>query len=417
MPAQFDPILYSDWDAIQSIVYAQLGPLQEFAGSPGVYVEGTGYGLPTSSLSSRPYPFSRNITQITSEAQAQVTFDSAHHLVTGEVIFFTSFSNSWGGLSIANNFATVNSVLDSTRVIIDFSTFGFTPWQIGDTAEAVQYYISANQFVNLRADLAKVVQHITGAPPGPGNFLPGGEATDLATPVRGDIIYHSVFDPYYNISNSVDAYKFINNEFTTVQPSLPGSAINTGAWNGVSDFEIGITWSGSDGYDFVQYFNTGGLLKLDMINLDASVVGNANNDNVFNLNRHWRDLLKKVFPLWVGAKGKTQMGLAADPRNISTSGAFDAIGVYSSIFQVSGTAVTAYGSAYDDHSVNVEMKQTVNQKNLFFRITLTDTSTTNAYAQSVDIDRNFELSFRYSVGSVPLASAPSNYTISITNGW
>ena len=417
MPAQNDPILYSDWDAIQTIVYEQLGPLQEFQGTPGVYVEGTGYGLPQSDLQSRPYPFSRTIVSISSEAQALITFDNPHHLIPGEVIFFTGFTNTWGGLPIANNYATVITDLDDTRIIVDFSTFGYTPWALNDRAEAVQYLVSANQFANLRADLAKVVQHITGAPPASSSFFPGGESTNLPIPTRGSLIEFNVFDPYYNVSNNADTYKFINLENTIVSPSLPGSAVNTNAWNGVTDLEFSITWDGTDGYNFVQFFNTGGLIKLDMINLASSVVGNADNDRVFNLNRHWRDLLQLVFPLWIGAKGKTQMGLAADPRNISTSGAFDALGVYSIIYQVSGSQITDYGNAYDDHEVKVEMKQTINQKNLFFRITLTDTSTTNVYAQNVDVDRNLELSFQYTTGSIQLASTPINYTIQITNGW
>jgi len=417
MAAQFDPILYSDWDAMQSVVYAQLGPLQEFAGSPGVYVEGTGYGLPESELQSKPYPFTRNIVQISSEAQAQINFANDHHLIVGEVIYFNNFSNSWGNEPIANNFATVQTVLDSTRIIVDFNTFGYTPWAINDTADAVQFMISANQFENLRVDMAKVVQHITGAPPGPGNFLPGGEATNISTPVKGDIIYHSVYEPFYTVATAVDNYKFINLENTLISPTLPSNVVNTNDWNGITDLEFSITWSGTDGYDFVQFFNTGGLLKLDMLNLASSVVGNANNDNVQNLNRHWRDLLQSVFPLWVGARGKTAMGLASDPRQISTIGAFDALGVYATIFSAQGTSINGYGSAYDDHSVVVEMKQTVNQKNLVFKITLTDTSSTNAYARRVDIDRNFELTFQHTTGAVTLASTPVNYTISILNSW
>ena len=61
-----DPILYSDWDAIQSVIYEQLGPLQEVAGSPGVFVEGKGYGLAQSQLNSRAYPFTRSIISISS---------------------------------------------------------------------------------------------------------------------------------------------------------------------------------------------------------------------------------------------------------------------------------------------------------------------------------------------------------------
>lgn len=421
MAAQFDPILYSDWDAIQTVIYDQLGPLQERSGNPGIYVEGTGYGLAQSQLTSRAYPFVRNITNFSSEVQPTITFATAHNLVVGEVLFFSNFNNSWGGQPIVNNFATVQNVIDSTRVLVDFSTFGYPAWNIAtDTAEAQQYYISANQFVNLRADLAKVVQHITGAPPGPGTFFAGGEATELPTPLRGDIIYHSVYDPYYTVATAAQDYKFhqappSSGESAQVSPSLGSLATNNNAWNGQSDLELAISWPGSDGYDFVQFFNTGGFVILDMN--PTGYVGDANNDRVANLNGHWRDMINGVFPIYIGARSKNVMNLASDPRNIAASGAFDALGVYSTIASKAGNTVSGYGSSYNDHSIQVQMKQVTNQKDLYFKIILTDTSQTNTYARQVDINRNLTITFQYSTGSVPLASIPNSYTISILNGW
>jgi hypothetical protein len=415
MAAQFDPILYSDWDAIQTVIYEQVGPLQEVAGSPGVYVPGRGYGLAQNQLSSRAYPFTRAIDTISSEAQATVTFVNNHDLVVDEVIYFTNFNNSWGNLGIANNFAKVITILNDTRVIVDFNTFGYTPWTVGNSADAVQYYISANQFANLRADLAKAVQHITGAPPALGNNFPGGESSNLPVPVRGNIIYHSVYDPYYIVSTACDTYRYVAKEVTTLEPTMPGSATNTNTWNDLTQFEIKITWSGTDGYDFVQFFNTGGLIKVDMLNISAS---NPATDppNTAALNDAWEDLLTQVFPVYIGAKGKDQMGLTSDPRSIATTGAFDLTGSYAELFYQDYSG-NPYSSSYDDHYVRIEAKQQIFQKDISIQITLNDSSSGNTYASSVSIDRKLQLSFVYSVGSIPLAENPNQYNIQRIAGW
>ena len=418
MAAQFDPILFSDWDAIQTIIYEQLGPLQEFAGSPGVYVEGIGYGLAQNQLQSRDYPFTRNIESISSEAQASVTFTSDHHLVVDEVIFFTNFNNSWGGLGIQNNFAKVVTVVDVNRVIVDFNTFGYTPWQIGDTAEAVQYYISANQFANLRADLAKVVKHITGALPQSGNNFPDGTSSELPLPIRGDVIYHSVYDPYYNVSTAANVHKFINNESAQFDYSMPSTATSTGDWNGITSYKFKITWPNTDGYDYIQFFNTGGLIKMDMLDVAASDPGNtisgATNGNRA-LNDAWVDFLTDNFPLYFGAKGKTQLGLASDPRAITSTGAYDLTGAYAEIYSATyGT--NPYNASYEDHTIAVDAKFNVEQRDIEFEITLTDTSTTNSFANKVDIDRKLQVSFIYSTGSVPLAANPNTYILQSVGG-
>jgi hypothetical protein len=128
-------------------------------------------------------------------------------------------------------------------------------------------------------------------------------------------------------------------------------------------------------------------------------------------------MINGVFPIYVGARSKANMNLSSDPRNITNAGAFDALGVYSTIASKAGNTVSGYGSSYNDHSIQVQMKQVTNQKDLYFRIILTDTSQTNTYARQVDINRNLTITFQYSTGSVPLASIPNSYTISILNGW
>jgi hypothetical protein len=415
MAAQFDPILYSDWDSIQTVIYEQVGPIQEVAGSPGVYVEGVGYGLAQSQLSSRPYPFTRNIVLISSESQATVEFDGPHKLVVDEVIFFTNFSNSWGGLGIQNNFAKVTSVTSSTRVIVDFNTFSYPPWNFGETAEAQQYFISANQFANLRADLALAVQHITGAVPALGNNFPGGESSVLPVPLKGDIIYHSVYDPYYVVATACDTYRYVNNENTTLQATMPSSATATGVWDGLTQYEIKITWPNTDGFDFVQFFNTGGLIKIDMGNVSAS---NPASDppNTAALNDSWEALLNGSFPVFMGAKGKTQMGLGSDPRSIATTGAYDLTGSPVEVFYKSNSG-NPYSTAYDDHYVRVEAFQQVFQRDMNIIVTLNDSSTGNTYASSVSIDRKLIVSFVYSIGAVPLSENPNQYVIQRVIGW
>ena len=415
-PAQNDPILYSDWDTIQQIIEEQLGPLQEFSGSPGVFVLGTGYGLAAEDVQSKPYPFTRDIISITSSAQATVTFSSDHYLTQGEVIFFTNFSNAWAGEGILNNFATVIDATVSDRVIVDFNTFSYPAWQLGDTAEAVQYYISANQFNNLRADLSKVVTHITGSPPFDTVFFPGGESTKLPVPVRGDQIYYSVFDPFYEVSTNANKYKYINNESAQLDYPMPASTSATGVWNGLSELEIRIQWPSTDGYDFVQYFNTGGLIKIDMLNITTSDPGNSGGQNNAALNDAWKDFMSDVFPIYMGAKGKTQMGLSGDPRSFSDIGAFDLNGTNTEIFyQEYGT--NPYDTSYDDHTIRIQARQVQLQRDMYIKISLSDSSTSNTFANRVDIDRTLQISFIYSTGSVPLTTNPNQYVLTRQTGW
>ena len=415
MANQGDVILYSDWNAIQTVIYEQIGPLQEVAGDPGVYVPGVGYGLSQAQLHSRPYPFTRNIVSISSEAQATVEFDIAHRLVVDEVIFFTNFSNTWGGLGISNNFAKVITVLSDTRIIVDFNTFSYTPWNSSvDTAEAVQYFISANQFANLRTDLAKAVQHITGQVPANGNNFPGGESSRLPIPVKGDIIYHSVYDPYYIVATACETYKFVAKEINTDEPNMPGSASNTNAWNDLTEYEIKLTWPTT--FDFVQYFNTGGLIKIDMLNIALSNPA-TDPQNTRDLNDAWEDLMTSVFPVYFGAKSQAAMGLSGSADNFTRSGAFDMGGSYVEVYY-QDYSNNPYSSSYDDHFIRIQCKQNIYQKDLQFKITLNDSSSGNAYATNVAIDRTLQLYYIHSIGSIPLAIDPANdITLQRISGW
>ena len=412
-----DPILYSDWDAIQSVIYEQLGPLQEVAGNPGVFIPGAGYGLAQSQLQSRAYPFSRAITLISSAAQAVVEFDSDHHLAVGEVIYFTNFNNSWANEAIANNFATVQQVITSTRVLTDFDTFGLTPWGVGNTAQAVQYYISANQFANLRADLVKAVTHICGSVPGPATNFPGElTGTEIATPVRGDIIYHSVYLPYYSISTKANQFKYVLNtsETATYTASPPPSGSNnTNPWNGLSEYQVRLTWPGTDGgFDFMQYFNTGGLVKIDMLNIDASNTSSGGNNQA--LNNAWANLMNSVFPFYIGAVSKAAMGLSSDGRSISDLGAFD---LGNAMQEIKYQAQTGGFSDYSDHYISIQARQSTSQRALEILIQLRDTSASNSFASRVDIDRKLEITFEYSTGAVPLASNPNQISVDRVTGW
>lgn len=416
-----DPILYSDWDAIQSVIYEQLGPLQEVAGSPGVFVEGKGYGLAQSQLNSRAYPFTRSIISISSEVQPVVQFDSDHHLVPGEVIFFQNFNNSWGGEPISTNFATVQAVNNSTEVLIDFSTFGFTPWGLGDTAEAVQYYISANQFANLRADLVLAVTHICGGVPGPGRFFPDGTGTEIATPLRGDIIYNSVYLPYYTISTKANQFKYVCNLDTQTSTALPNtyppSANNTNSWNGLTEYQMRLTWPGTGtnaAFDFMQFFNTGGLVKVDMENIDASNTQSGSGGNNQALNNAWADLMNSVFPVHIGAYGKNAMGLSGDTRTISNFGVFD---LGQSMQTILEQFQTGGYSDYSDHYISIQARQSTFQRALEILVQLRDTSASNSFASRVDIDRKLVISFVHSVGAIPLAINPSQVAVTRIAGW
>lgn len=431
-----EPILYSDWDAIQTLISEQIGPLQEIAGSPGVYVEGSGYGLGLDQLYSKPYPFTRTVKRISSEAQARIEFIDDHHLVDGEVIFFTNFvthpnantTNNWSGYDIANNYAVVlDASVDSRTVIVDFNTFNYSPgdngavfWETyvpasnqGHSCDAVQYYVSANQFANLRADLSQAVDHITGAVPGPGNLFPGGEATDLPVPLRNDTIRHSVYDKFYNVVDAASNYQYICAVQQQYQPALGSSARNANAWTGNTFFEFAIDWK--DSYDFVQFFNTGGFVEIQFPVADA-VVGDSNNNRVNNLNRHWRDLIRSIFPLYIGARSKTNMGLDGDSRSISDVGAFDVSSVDTLIAQALGNTISGYGSSYNDHYVRIYMRELINQTKLNFIVELYDSSSSNAYASDTDVDREIKIVMNYS-GGVPLRATPQNYGYQISRAW
>jgi hypothetical protein len=409
-----DIIAYSDWDALYNTVNTQKGPLQNQGTEQNPsYILGVGYGVAQSSINCLPYPFERAISSITSTNNCEITFTGKHRLAQGELIFIENIQGdpTWAASDLQSTYWTVDTVVSDTKIRIGYNAFGFPAWG-ASTGVVRQYHISANQFNNLRIDVADIYKHINGTSP-----------TNVELPVvtRGAVISYDVYDPYYTQISDLNTRKLQCRDLEVQDAGVNIDRVSN--WNASLSAQITITWP--DSYDIVQYFNTGSFIKfyLDDNSLNASANQAGNNINVKD--NSWVAILSSVFPLYYGARSGGNMGYSSTPTATgrwTDSGYFDIAGTTNSIASVSGSSFSgSYGTAYDNNTIAVShVRPFANgERSIQFNFVITD-SHSNTYAENTTVDVRMGIEFYYSNSdTIPLRVEPtsSNYVITSPSAW
>jgi hypothetical protein len=382
-----DPVRYSDYNALYTTINSIVGPLQQTA--PGVYVKGTGYGVPNSSLASLQYPFVRTITNISNTNPAQITTSLPHNLVSGEKIYIDGITNpTWSTTAISGNYFVVDQILSTTVFsLLNVDTRvsqGYPAW--AGSGNVSQYVISANQFNNLRSDLALAYKHVYGAAP---------DAATLPIPTRNSLIQYSVYLPYYNTVTAVNAAKLVCQETTVygypTTPQRNGASSPFG--NGSMFVDFTIEWPTA--YDFVQYFNTGSYFNFSSV---VDQVGNGPSNSAAE-NQDWQDLNNKMFPMNYGAYNKATMGYT-DSSKWSTQGAFDAsLAGLTQVQQVQSTTTN-----YTNNTITFRHRALTDRKlQLQFEYY---NGHSNGFSPNVTSRFTFTLTFYYTFASINLNQTP-----------
>ena len=382
--AQYDPVRYSDYNNLYNYVSDTLGPIPVDGGNVFGYRLARGYGQATTTFNSLLYPFTRTITNITNANPAVVTTSLAHNLVADEVVYLANFTQAgWNTSPLEGNYQIVDQILTPTtftlRNVDTRLTNGYVAWGTGQTGQVTQPIISANQFNNLKTDVNKIVKHTTGV---------NATVAQLPVVTRGTAINHSVYLPYYNTVDSVyNSNLKLGESIEYLSPTRPS---RTASWNSSITTEFTVVWPTE--YDFVQYFNTGGLLKFNIL------VTSITDPPRTAKNQSYADLATNNFPVFYGAYNKATMGYT-DTTKWTSAGAYSAsLAGYNEIYKVSPSGTYALNYYRIQHRL-------INARTLSFIVSAVD-DVANAFAQDVTADFEFNLSLIYTTGSVTLNINP-----------
>jgi hypothetical protein len=404
--AQFTTIFRTDYDLLQAAVQLLLIGTQT---TPGVLDRGKGYGQTLASLTSKQFPFNHTITSITNSSPAVINTATDHNYRVGDIILINSLSTGnafWDTSTLSNQyFKVAASPVPGARSFgiqqvaggnVDTRNLaGFPTWPAGKTGTVSQPVVSASQFANLRNDLRKVYTHQEGVTP--------SEAV-LPTPVRGTVINHSVYLPYYNITDAVDTTPFkMQESFVYEHGTVPQ---RTAAWTTSIELTFDITWRTAT--EMNTYFNTGSLMRFDLI---VSDIGTGIHGQK---NQAWKNIVDSVFPLYYGAVNKAQMGYTDDTKWAS-SGAYNAVGTEDRIALGPPTS-----GVYSMNTCQMWHRTvSTTDRSLRFRIRLTDDHS-NVFAQNVTAKFEFKLNFIYTIGNIVLPFDATNNTqlnFNVVSNW
>lgn len=399
---QFSTIFKNDFNLLQAAIQLLLVGTQT---TPGILDRGKGYGQAVSSLKSKQFPWSHVVTSITNGNPAVINTATDHNYRVGDIILLGTLNTgnaNWDntipgapGLPIplgnkyyriaaspvpgARSFAIQN--VAGGNVNTTFAA-NFPTWPAGQTGLVSQPVVSATQFINLREDLKKAYRHQQGIDP---------TESVLPTPVRGSVINHSVYLPYYTTTDSLDTTPYLLRESTIyTHGTVP---TRTASWQSTIELTFDLTWRSAT--EFNTYFNTGSLLRFDLTvsDIGTGVQGNKN--------ASWQSIVNSVFPLYYGAVSKSLMGYT-DSTKWASNGAYNATGSEDRIALGTGAGVYSMNTCQVWH-------RTVSptDRALRFRIRLTDDHA-NVFAQNITARFEFRLNFIYTVGGIVLPFDPTN---------
>lgn len=375
------PILFSEYNAIQTTIASLIGP------QSGTIPIGTGYGQTV--IVSEQYPFSSAaISAVSNASQATVTTSTAHNLVSGEIIYIDSIGA--GMTQLNDTYAVVVSVTTFTFVI-NVDTRTYTAWQVGQTARIQQFVVSANQFNRLRTDLARVRKHQTGF-----EVANGTGAGQLPVIVRGTPINYNVYDSFFTLANTCATEKYFLGDFASNQPGS-SPATFTSNWTGTLSFRLEVEWPSRDAAR--QYFNTGGYVEFD---INAGAAQSAGNNRLKDLD--WAAILNNT-PVNYGADSKANMGNR--PGTWTTAGFYSADSTDRTIFERTGAG------NYTSNYLRITHRA-ITERRIRFDITLVDAHA-NIFAEAVTADISIAYTFYYTRNDIELSYAFSSIVIAPTS--
>ena len=363
--SRYSPITYSDYNALYNVVYSIVGAV----------TDEVGYGQ--TSFQGSAYPFTKTISSVNKAAIAQVTTTTPHYLVAGELIFISNIAA--GMIQLGDQYTKVYDVIDATNFRITVDTRTYTTWS--GTGTVQQFVVSANQFNNLRVDVAKARKHQTGSTI---------TTTELPLVTRGNIINYDVYTPFYSMCNDILAQKYILGEYSIHQPANSPFS-RTAAWQNSLVVSIEIDWPSTT--DAQQFFNTGGIVQFNCVPSNKGSANSATNDT------EWANLVTANFPIRYGARPKATMGYT-DSSKWATGGFYDANGLDQQIY-----SATVANSTYNTNYFTMTHRR-ITDKKIRFVFTWND-GHSNVYSQDVNVDFEFQYYLYYTTGGITLTNPPN----------
>jgi hypothetical protein len=360
-----DPIVSSDYDALQTLVQQILGTI-----APQ-------YGYGQTNLVSRPYPFETTITNIAKGENPTVTATN-HGLRANEIIYIDNISS--GMIEINATYVKVLTVLTVNSFTIQIDTSDFTSW--AGTARLSQFIVSANQFENLRTDLRRVRTHQIGTLPN----------ADPVAPTAGTLIRLSAFTPFFNTVTTANSQRFYAGAVTDFVN--PTQLSQSATWSDQRVARLTIQWPNLN--DLRQFFNCGGYIVFS----SSLTGGNAKGQS-------WNTMLTNSSLTWFGAS--TRSGMGNRPGTWRNGGYYTlpTSGAAQEIHRANMTG--AYSSNF--YTINARILAT-NTRSLQFDFLWFD-GHNNSFAQDVTgtLRQNFVV--WYPDGSITLATNPPSYTYTL----
>lgn len=399
------PISFSDWDNLYNTLLAIIGPIGvDNTGKPLSSSKGNGYGLTSAVLNSSPYPFTKTISNITKTNPGVVTTTTNHGFQNGDIIYLSGLPGSWSTQSgleggyfevtnrTNNTFALKNTTLTTTTVGAYLGPAGFV----------TQPIVHKSQFDRIKLDLDAVFQHIY--------------ATNSSTvsPTRSTTIEGSVYNQYYTAIDQAVTKKLVLRTFDSV---LLATRSQSSTWgNGAAgiDAQFIITWP--DELKFFQFWNTGGLLRFNLVVSNESTTGvQAAKDT------SWKQLVGDNFPMYYGGFTKAVQGYnsttflpdrTTDTNNYTAEGAFTSSPAgFTEIYRKNATT-----SPYTSNYILMEhFRPAATPNAIEFKLLLQD-QVDNAFTGGVTADITFNINVFYSKDPIPLGWDPGTaLTVSFTN--
>jgi hypothetical protein len=378
-----DPILATDYDAIQSTAQELLGTV----------TAQTGYGQ--TDFKSSPYPFIKTVTNVTRGPTPTVTCTN-HGLVANEIIYFYDIST--GMTQLNDKYVTVASAPNANEFTISLNTSesqGYSAWS--GTGKIAQYVISANQFANLRTDLRRIREHQEGTAPA------------LTTPTRGSIIRYSAYTPFANMSTTANTRKFWGS-FSTFHEPDQSPDFTDDDWSTSRFARLEVEWPSLTAIR--QYFNAGGYIEFES-NMGS---GNLTGDRIAQKNYWWSRLLD-LTPVYFGARSQANMGNRSG--NWTSLGYYNLTSSLQSVYKktgadISGTGASAYNSNFFEISARTVSASVPGGARLRFDFEWSD-GHANIFAENVTGRLTLRFVLHYPSGTINLNSDPTNYPVSYTD--
>jgi len=398
------PISFSDWDNLYNTLLGIIGPIAvDNTGKPLNSARGNGYGLTSAFLNSAPYPFTKTISTISKTNPAVVTTQTAHGFQNGDIVYLSGLPGSWASSSLEGQyFEVVNALTNSFALKDTFLQGSSLPAYATGNGSVTQPIVHKSQFDRIKLDLDAVFQHI---------FAINSSTT---SPTRNTTIQGNVYNQYYTAIDQALTKKLVLRTFDNV---LIATRSQTATWgDGASGIDATFTISWPDELRFFQYWNTGGMIRFNIVISNVQTTGQQAAKE-----GSWQTLINNNFPMYYTGFTKAVMGYdsttflpdrTSDTNNFTAEGAFASSTVgFTTIYEKFATT-----SPYTSNYIKMEHFRVVGQPNVIqFNLLLQD-QVSNAFTGGVTADIQFNVNAIYTKTPIPLGWDPATQLlVSFTN--